>query len=89
MMSHHRQPCRHVDYNAKSNDVSDVGDVAEMVKPLCIAAIRQREVLCVLRMQEKEWMFLDDIKYDNIEDVKDVPVVKDPVVGSPFFDPTT
>ena len=89
MMSHHRQSCRHVDYNAKSNDASDVGDVAETVKQLCIAAIRQREVLCVLWMQEKEWMFLDDIKYDNIEDVKDVPVVKDPVVGSPFFDPTT
>ena len=31
-------------------------------------------------------MSLDDIEYDNIEDV---PVVKDPEVRTPLFDPTT
>ena len=33
-----------------------------------------------------EWMSLDDIEYDNIEDV---PVVKDAEVGTPLFDPAT
>ena len=36
-------------------------------------------------MQKMEWMSLDDIEYDNIEDV---PVVKNPEVGTPLFDPT-
>ena len=33
-----------------------------------------------------EWTSLDDIVYVNIEDV---PVVKDPFVGTPLFEPTT
>ena len=36
-------------------------------------------------MQKMGWMSLDDIEYDNIEDV---PVVKNPEVGTPLFDPT-
>ena len=37
-------------------------------------------------MQSMEWMYLDDIEYNNIEDVH---VVKDPVVRIPLYDPTT
>ena len=37
-------------------------------------------------MQKIEWMSLDDIKYDNIEDVH---VESDPEIGTPLFDPTT
>lgn len=37
-------------------------------------------------MQEMEWMYMDDIEYNNIEDV---PVVKDSVVRTPVFDPIT
>ena len=33
-----------------------------------------------------EWMSLDDIVYDNIENV---PVVKDTFVGTPLLDPKT
>ena len=36
-------------------------------------------------MQEMEWISLDDVKYDNIEDV---PGVKDFEVGTPLCDPT-
>ena len=38
-----------------------------------------------MQMQEIEWMSLDDVKYDNIEDV---PRVKDLEVGTPLCDPT-
>ena len=48
--------------------------------------LRSENCVCVLQMQEMEWMSLDDIEYDNIEDVH---VVKDPKVGTPLFDPTT
>ena len=37
-------------------------------------------------MQEMKWMSLDDIEYDNIEDV---PVAKYLEVGTSLFDPTT
>ena len=33
-----------------------------------------------------EWISLDGIEYDNVEDV---PIVKDSVIGTPIFDPTT
>ena len=87
MMSMHRRSCKHVDDNADSNDTLDLEEnVAERVRPFRIASIRQQEVLCVLQMQEMERMSLHDIEYDNIEDV---PVGKDPEVGTPLFDPTT
>ena len=53
IMSNHHQSCRHVDDNDESNDASDVENSVERVRPLRIAAIRQREFLCILRMQEK------------------------------------
>ena len=82
MMSRHRRSC-----NVESNDTLDVEEnVAERLRPLRIAAIRQQEVLCVLQIQEMEWMFLDDIEYGNIEDVL---VAKDPEVKILLFDPTT
>ena len=37
-------------------------------------------------MQKIEWMSLDDINYDNIEDV---PAVNDSEVRTSLFDPTT
>ena len=86
MISNHRQSCRRVDNNAKSNDTSVVENFAERVRALRNAAIRQREVLCVFWMQEMEWMFLDGIQYNNIVDV---PVVKSPVAGTPLFHPST
>ena len=64
-----------VDDNTESSDTLDAEE-----------NVAEQEVLCVLQMQEMEWMFLDDIEYDNIEDV---PVVKDPEVRTPLFDPTT
>ena len=33
-----------------------------------------------------ELISLDGIEYDNVEDV---PIVKDSVIGTPIFDPTT
>ena len=43
--------------------------------------------ICILLKQKMEWMSLDDIEYDNIEDVS---VVKDPAIKEiPLFDPTT
>ena len=87
MISIHRQSCKRVDDNTESNGTLDVVEnVAERVRPLPIAGIRQQEVLCILQMREMEWMSLDDIKYDNIEDV---PVAKDPEVETPLFDTTT
>ena len=60
MMSNNFQSCRRVDDNAESNDPSDVENVAKRVRLLQTAAIRQREALCVLWMQEMEWISLDD-----------------------------
>ena len=81
-MSRHRRSC-----NAESNDTLDVEqNVAERVRPLRIAAIRHQEALCVLQIQEMEWMSWDDIEYGNIEDVL---VVKDPEARILLFDPTT
>ena len=86
-MPMHRRSCKHVDDNAESNGTLDVvKNVAERVRTLRIAVIRQQDVLYVLQMQKMESMCLDDIEYNNIEDV---PVVKDPEVGTPLFDPTT
>ena len=71
----------------ESNDTLGVEEnVAERVRPLQIAAIRQQETLCFLKMQDMPWMSSDNIKYDNAEDV---PVVKDPEFGTPLFDPRT
>ena len=86
MNSMHCRSCKLVDDNAESNDTQDVENVAERVRPLRIAVIQQQQALCVLQMQKIEWMSLDDIKYDNIEDVH---VESDPEVGTPLFDPTT
>ena len=87
MMSKHRRSCNHVDDNTVSSDTlcGVEENVAERVRPLLIAAIRQQEAVCVLQMQEMEWMSLDNIEYDNI---KDVPVLKDAEVGTPLFGPT-
>ena len=52
MMSKHHQSSRSVDKNAESKDTSDVENAAETVRPLRIAAIRQGEALCILRIQE-------------------------------------
>ena len=79
-MSNHRQSYRRADNNAESNDASDRADVSERVIPLRIATIQQRDVLCDLWMQQMEWMSLDDIEYDNIEDVL---VVKDYMIRTP------
>ena len=67
-----------VDDNAESSNTLDVENVAERVI--------SRWTLCILQMQKIEWMSLDDINYDNIEDV---PAVNDPEVRTPLFDPTT
>ena len=70
MMSKHCWSCMHVDDNTESKDTLDVEqNVAERVRPLRIAAIWQQETLCVLEMQEIEWMALDDTEYGNTEDV--------------------
>ena len=37
-------------------------------------------------MQEMEWVSLYDIEYNNIEDI---PVVKDPELGTSLFEPIT
>ena len=71
----------------EGNDTLDVEEnVAQRVRPLQIAAIRQQEALCFLQMQDMPRMSLDDIEYDNVEDE---PVVKDPEFGTPLFDPRT
>ena len=85
MMSNHRQSCRGIDDSVENNDASDVEKVTERVRPLRIAAIRQQKALCVLRMQQIEWISLDDIECGNKEDV---PAVKNPVVANPLFDAT-
>lgn len=83
---HHRY-CKHVEDKAESSNTLDVGEnIAEIVIPLRIASIRQQKTLCVLQMQEMEWMYMDGIEYNNIEDV---PVVKHSVVRTPVFDPIT
>ena len=79
----HRRSCSD-DNDAKSEEASDSCVATERVRPLRIAAIRQREALCVMQMQEMEWMSLDDIAYDDLECIS---VVTDPEVGTPLFNP--
>ena len=76
------------DNDAKSEEASDAEEsvATEIVRSLRIAVIRQREAICVMQMQEMEWMSLDEIEYDDLEGI---PVVNDPEVGTPLFNPST
>ena len=87
VMSVHRRSCSDGN-DAKSEKASDAEEsvATERVRPLRIAAIRQREALCVMQMQEMEWMSLDGIEYGDLEAI---PVVNDPEVGTPIFNPST
>ena len=51
------------DNDAKSEEASDAEEsvATKRVRPLRVAAIRQREPLCVMQMQEMEWMSLDEV----------------------------
>ena len=82
-MKMHCQSCKTHFYN-NTLDVEE--NIAERVRWLGIAAIQQQEALCVLQMQEMEWICLDEIEYNNI---KDVSAVNDPEVRTPLFDPIT
>ena len=86
-MSVHRRSCSD-DNDAKSEEASDAeeGVASERVRHLRMGAIRQREALCVMQMQEMEWMSLDDIEYGDLEGIL---VVNDHEVGTPLFNTST
>ena len=44
-------------------------NVTERVRPMRIAARRQRELLCVMALQEMEWVSMDDVEGFDIENV--------------------
>ena len=56
---------------SNSNEVEEEEDalIPRRVRPMRIAAVRQREALCVMQMQDMEWVSLDDIEDPELEGV--------------------
>ena len=74
---------------SNSNELEEEEDalIPRRVRPMRIAAVRQREALCVMQMQDMEWVSLDDIEDPELEGVPNfgdlesgTPVINDEAV---------
>ena len=39
------------------------------IRPIRVAARRQKELLCVMGMQEMEWLAIDEVDVDSVDDI--------------------
>ena len=44
-----------------------IENTAELVRPLGVAARRQRELLCVMTFQEMEWTSMDEVDAEDFD----------------------
>ena len=68
------------------NQAGQVVEEETRVRPTRIAARRQRELLCVMAMQELEWHAIDDVDADGLEE--DVADVREEI-GTPVLEELT
>ena len=60
-------------------------NVTERVRPMRIAARRQRELLCVMALQEMEWVSMDDVDIEDF-DIENVVDAENEIGGTPIID---
>ena len=62
------------------------GLVAECVRPLRVAACRQKELLCVMAFQEMEWALIDEVDAEDIDLSNITDDENESEFGTPVFD---
>ena len=84
----HERVCKKESTNPQSissNKNDTLNPNPTRIRPVRIAAKRQREVLCAMAMQELEWHNIDEVEMDNT-DMQNVPDVAIAKSGTPIFD---
>ena len=78
-LNKHRRHCK------KPSSNQEIAEQQIRVRPIRVAARRQRELLCVMEMQELEWHDIDDVDVDIGEDAMQNVADVHYGIGTPVF----